>query len=169
MVSRKIALIGDFSTGKTSLIRRFVDNEFSDKYLSTIGVKISKKIIELDDIDVQGLIWDIEGGTPTKPLNQTYLRGLHGCIIASDITRIETINSLENYINIIKSISEDVPYIVVLNKYDKIDEEKAQKIYQELLEHLKLDDNMLYCTSAKSGLNVENVFNSLANSMVQRV
>jgi len=166
MISKKITLIGDFSTGKTSLIRRFVDNEFSDNYLSTIGVKISKKIIDVEDKKVQGLIWDIEGGTDTKPINQTYLRGVHGCIIVSDITRSETIEHLKNYINIIQSISKDIPYVLVLNKYDKIDEEKAKKIYTELLSSLAISEDRLYFTSAKSGMGVEMVFSILARLML---
>jgi len=166
MISKKITLIGDFSTGKTSLIRRFVDNEFSDKYLSTIGVKISKKVIDVDEQKVQGLIWDIEGGTETKPINQTYLRGMHGCIIASDITRQETVDNVENYINIIQSISKDIPFIVVLNKYDKIDEQKAQTVYFDLLLKLGISEERLYFTSAKSGMGVEMVFTTLAKLLI---
>jgi len=166
MISKKITLIGDFSTGKTSLIRRFVDNEFSDKYLSTIGVKISKKIIKTDSVDVQGLIWDIEGGTDTKPINQTYLRGLHGAIIVSDITRDETIENLKNYINIIQDISQDIPFIIVLNKYDKIDKQKAEKIYTDTISLLDISEDKIYCTSAKSGMGVEMVFTTLAKLLI---
>jgi len=167
MISKKITLIGDFSTGKTSLIRRFVDNEFSDKYLSTIGVKISKKVIDIEDTKVQGLIWDIEGGTDTKPINQTYLRGMHGCIIASDITREETMSNVKNYIKIIQDISKDVPFVVVLNKYDKVEEKDAQEVYVDLMVELNLTEDRLYFTSAKTGLGVDMVFTTLAKLLIQ--
>jgi len=118
MISKKIILIGDFSTGKTSLIRRFVDNQFSDTYLSTIGVKISRKNITLENETIQGLIWDIEGGTEKKPVNRTYIKGAHGCIIVADITRSDTIDNLSYYIDIIQNIVPSAPFVIVLNKAD---------------------------------------------------
>jgi len=169
MISKKITLIGDFSTGKTSLIRRFVDNEFSDRYLSTIGVKISKKIINIEDIVMQGLIWDIEGGTDIKPINQIYLKGMNGCIIASDITREETLSHIKDYIEIVHNISKDIPFVIVLNKYDKMDEKKAQKIYSDLVVELNLPNDRIYLTSAKTGFGVDMVFTTLAKLLIYKV
>jgi small GTP-binding protein len=165
MISKKITLIGDFSAGKTSLIRRFVDNQFSDKYLSTIGVKISKKEIPTNTNIIQGLIWDIEGGTPTKPINKTYLRGMHGCIIVADITREETINSIESYIQIANEIVPNVPLVVALNKSDKIDEAQV-KISLDNLQSKYENRYNIFDTSAKTGLNVENLFSALANNIL---
>ncbi|MEO1762587.1 MAG: GTP-binding protein, partial [Cyanobacteria bacterium J06629_18] len=77
-ISKKICLIGDFGVGKTSLIRRFVDRQFSDKYLSTVGVKISRKSVEVTDskqgknLNLQLLIWDIEGSTKFKGISASY-------------------------------------------------------------------------------------------------
>jgi small GTP-binding protein len=166
MVSKKLTLVGDFSTGKTSLIRRFVDNEFSDKYLTTIGVKISKKIIETSSISMQGLIWDIEGGTPTKPINKTYLRGMHGSIIVADITRGDTIEHIDDYINIINEIVPNTPIVIALNKSDKIDDKDAQDILKNL--QSKYQNGKIYLTSAKSGLNVEEIFSTLATDILNK-
>ena len=81
-LSKKIVLLGDFSVGKTSLIRRFVENAFDDRYLSTIGVKISRKPVEIFTADtpaiVQLLLWDIEGKTPVKSIPKSYLLGASG-------------------------------------------------------------------------------------------
>ena len=81
-ISKKICLVGDFSVGKTSLIRRFVDRQFSDQYLSTVCVKISKKLIDATSLKLpegdkfQLMVWDIEGRTDYKPIDVSYLRGL---------------------------------------------------------------------------------------------
>ena len=92
MISKKICMVGDFSVGKTSLIRRFVDRQFSDKYLSTVGVKISRKAVELeggegDKKTIQLLIWDIEGQTKFKAIAPSYLQGSKGVIIVADVSR----------------------------------------------------------------------------------
>jgi len=168
MVSKKIILIGDFSTGKTSLIRRFVDNQFSDTYLSTIGVKISRKIIPLEDETIQGLIWDIEGGTEKKPVNSTYVRGAHGCIIVADITRNDTIANLASYIEIVRDIAPSTPFILALNKADRLNEEARQKMYQVTLNFYKETASSLYLTSAKTGEGVDEIFKEIAQSMIDK-
>jgi small GTP-binding protein len=166
MISKKIILIGDFSTGKTSLIRRFVDNQFSDSYLSTIGVKISRKKIPLDHEVIQGLIWDIEGGTEKKPVNKTYLTGAHGCIIVSDTTREETIAHIASYIELVKSVSPNAPFVLALNKCDCINETERETLYQKVSQQYCSDTTDIYLTSAKSGEGVEEMFKALARKMV---
>ncbi len=168
MISKKIILIGDFSTGKTSLIRRFVDNQFSDAYLSTIGVKISQKNIVLGKETVRGLIWDIEGGTQSKPLNRTYVVGAHGCIIIADITREETISNIASYIETLQTISPGVPFILVLNKCDKVDEEKIRMIYQHTLKKYQSFVQDIHLVSAKSGEGVEKMFTVIARRMLNK-
>jgi small GTP-binding protein len=166
MISQKIVLIGDFSTGKTSLIRRFVDNQFDDKYLTTLGVKISKKIVSKLDTIVQCLIWDIEGGTTAKPLNTTYLRGMHGAIVVADITREETINHIDLYISAVHSISEKTPIVIALNKSDKVDLKESVEILEKLKDQYKNRYN-IFLTSAKSGLHVEDLFDVLVKDMIK--
>jgi small GTP-binding protein len=168
MISRKIILIGDFSTGKTSLIRRFVDNQFSDSYLSTIGVKISRKKIELADEVIQGLIWDIEGGTDRKPVNKTYLTGSHGCIIVADITRDKTIANIASYIEIVKDIASAAPFVLVLNKCDRVDKSEKEVLAQQVLEQYSHVAEKIYLTSAKSGEGVESMFHAIAYKMVAK-
>ncbi|SFV89891.1 Mll3243 protein [hydrothermal vent metagenome] len=167
MISKKIILVGDFSTGKTSLIRRFVDNQFSDAYLSTIGVKISRKEIDVDGIVVQGLIWDIEGGTETKPVTETYIMGAHGAILVADITRKETIESIATYIKIVNRVSPAVPVILVLNKSDKLSEADRQKVYGYAKESYSELGEHIYLTSAKSGEGVGRMFEAIARLMLK--
>jgi len=166
MIARKIILVGDFATGKTSLIRRFVDNQFSDTYLSTIGVKISKKIIPLTDETVQGLIWDIEGGTQNKPVNVTYFTGAHGAILVADITREETIAHLSDYLDMVRRRISNIPVVLVLNKCDKIDEALMRKTESQVLREFGSDADGLFLTSAKTGEGVEEMFYALAERML---
>jgi len=162
MISKKIVLVGDFSTGKTSLIRRFVDNQFSDTYLTTIGVKISKKKIPLKDDVMQALIWDIEGGTAQKPVNTTYLIGAHGCILVADSTRQDTIDHIDNYITIVNRTTPKAAFVLVLNKCDMLDEIQKETLLSEV--NLQYGDRVkhIYLTSAKTGEEVENMFMAIA-------
>ena len=166
-VCKKLVLIGDFATGKTSLIRRFVDNQFSDDYLTTIGVKISRKNIRTEATEVQALIWDIEGGISSKPLNNAYVAGAHGCIIVADITRSQTISNLKNYITLTQG-AVSIPVIIALNKSDLIASKEAEAIRENVAEDLDARGRV-YLSSAKSGLNVETLFRHLAELMTQKV
>ena len=166
MISRKIVLIGDFATGKTSLIRRFVDNQFSDTYLSTIGVKISKKIIQLDNTTLQGMIWDIEGGTETKPVNKTYLIGAHSAILVADGTRYETLEHIAMYRALLHKNNAKIPLVLVINKCDCLSDEarhamteKAKTMYGDGIKNI-------FLTSAKTGEGVEEMFLTIASEMV---
>jgi len=166
MVSRKIVLIGDFATGKTSLIRRFVDDQFSDTYLSTIGVKISKKLIDLPAERVQGIIWDIEGGTPTKPVNTTYFIGAHGCILVADITREETLENIGEYIRLVREKTATAPLVLVLNKCDMVNEEVQQEVLKEAEARYADRVGSFFLSSAKTGEGVEKMFYALAEKML---
>ncbi|CAN1212746.1 GTP-binding protein [Tumidithrix helvetica PCC 7403] len=166
-------MIGDFGVGKTSLIRRFVDRAFSDQYLSTVGVKISRKMIELSDnnqqdkVDLQVLIWDIEGSTKFKAIAPSYLQGSKGALIVADVTRPETIANLSQHIQLFLSINPKGYAIVALNKADLVEPEKLAK----LLEIYQFSDQSrvlaVKATSAKLGDGVDQIFHKLAYSMVQ--
>src|SRR5689334_21121323 len=111
IISKKICMIGDFSVGKTSLIRRFVDRQFSDQYLSTVGVKISRKTVECTlaeqqkQVNVQLLIWDLEGNTKFKTVTPTYLQGACGAVVVADVSRQVTLDHLAEYIQRLLSIN----------------------------------------------------------------
>ncbi|MGB3692132.1 MAG: Rab family GTPase [Spirulinaceae cyanobacterium] len=171
-ISKKICLIGDFSVGKTSLIRRFVDRQFSDQYLSTVGVKISRKAVQLTDkgssepIQVQLLIWDIEGQTKFKAIAPTYLQGAAGVIIVCDVTRPETIENVQGHIKLFESVNPKGVSLVAFNKTDLLEEEKREK----LLEENNLQDFpqviATYTTSAKTGKDVDKMFNTLSSNIL---
>ena len=170
-VSRKICLLGDFGVGKTSLIRRFVDRQFSDQYLSTVGVKISRKLVESTLAEAQQpsglqlLIWDIEGSTKFKAIASSYLQGAKGAIVVGDVTRQETLAHLTDHLQHFCSINPTGKVVIVLNKSDLIELEKLEK----LLLTFRFEDqrNVLgsYSSSAKTGENADAVFQLLGQHL----
>ena len=98
--STKICLIGDFAVGKTSLIRRFTESRFSDTYLSTIGVRVSRRVVQIADTPpttLTMLIWDTAGSEPFTTIVQSYYRGARGAALVCDLTRSDTAAALERY------------------------------------------------------------------------
>jgi small GTP-binding protein len=172
IISKKICLVGDFGVGKTSLIRRFVERQFSDQYLSTVGVKISKKTIELQvgeeqkDQNLQLMIWDLEGHTKFKAIAPSYLQGASGALVVGDVTRQETIDRIPEHINLFLSVNAKGFIILALNKSDLVDEEKLQKL-EQLLQSSKQERVLaIYQTSAKTGSNVDEIFQKLASRII---
>ncbi len=173
-ISKKICMIGDFGVGKTSLIRRFVDRQFSDDYLSTVGVKISRKIVDLtgvkqqEKLNLQLLIWDLEGHTKFKAIAPSYLQGSSGAIIVADVSRIETLERLPEHIKLFLSINPKSSFIIALNKSDLIDEEKLLKLIEIVQLQEGVDKvSVIYQTSAKTGLSVDEIFQKLAYKSIE--
>jgi small GTP-binding protein len=168
IISKKICLVGDFGVGKTSLIRRFVERQFSDQYLSTVGVKISKKTLDLQvgeeqkNQNLQLMIWDLEGHTKFKAIAPSYLQGASGALVVGDVTRQETIDRIPEHINLFFSVNAKGFIILALNKSDLVDEDKLQKLEQLLQSSQQERVLAIYQTSAKNGLNVDEIFQKLA-------
>lgn len=166
-ISKKICMVGDFGVGKTSLIRRFVDRQFSDQYLSTVGVKISRKLIE--SVNLQLLIWDLEGHTKFKGITPSYLQGASGAVVVADVSRIETIERLAEHIQLFLSINPKGSIVVALNKSDLIDEEKLAKVTQLVQEKHSEKIVEVYQTSAKTGSYVDEMFHNLGNKILEAI
>ncbi len=173
MISKKICLIGDFAVGKTSLIRYFVERQFSDQYLSTIGVKISRKVVEVSSQEstvtnkVQLVIWDLEGQTKFRSYSPSYLQGAHGAIIVADLNRQETIKHIQSHIASVASVNpRDIKLIVAFNKSDLVSEETLKQ--QFTLNQFQDFPQVIatYMTSAKNGNNVDRMFQQLAHIII---
>ena len=162
-ISQKICLVGAFGVGKTSLIRRFVDRQFSDQYLSTVGVKISRKLLSAQPnaSQVQLLIWDIEGSTKFKSIAPSYLQGAKGAILVGDLTRPETLEALGAHLQSFLAVNPAGRAVVALNKADIIKPELHQ---QSLKSYALTHSSVLatYLTSAKAGDNVDQLFYTFA-------
>ncbi|MBW4616421.1 MAG: GTP-binding protein [Desmonostoc vinosum HA7617-LM4] len=172
-ISKKICLVGDFGVGKTSLIRRFLDRQFSDEYLSTVGVKISRKLVELSFSnqqqaqEVQLIIWDIEGSHKFKTVAPSYLQGAKGAVIVGDVTRKETLDHLAEHIQNFLAINPQSYIIIALNKSDLIEAEYLDKFRQSYFSNEKNSVLATYLTSAKTGNNVDEIFQILAQSLIE--
>ena len=168
-IQKKICLLGDFSVGKTSLVRQFVEKTFSDEYLSTVGVKISKKSIELqqdhDEAKLNLLIWDLAGGDDYSKVTSGYLAGAAGILMVCDATRKSTIGMLEMYSNQLKKINKaDLPAVLLVNKIDLTDlREIKDEDIEAISEKLQITWHL---TSAKTGEGVETGFETLANLII---
>jgi small GTP-binding protein len=158
-------MLGSFSVGKTALVRQYVNSIFSDTYLSTVGVKISKKSISVKDQEVNLLLWDMEGQDNYSLVNMSYLRGAHGLLFVVDGTRGETLTvALKLRVESMKILGSAIPSIFIINKTDL---EPEWEITEKVLSSLEAKGVVIFKTSAKTGLNVEAIFTALAEQMIE--
>jgi small GTP-binding protein len=163
VVQRKVCLLGDFAVGKTSLVRRFVEGRFDDKYLSTIGVKISRKVVEQGEANCQLLIWDLVGGQDLERHTTSYLRGAAGALIVCDLTRPDTLPFLTYATDQLLTLNPRAAIVYLGNKVDLAAE---RKITDEQLSDLALRNHFRWLlTSARSGEQVEIAFHQLVDQM----
>ena len=162
MIAKKVCMVGPFAVGKTSLVRRFVESIFSDTYLTTIGVKISKKQMKTCEDQVQLMIWDIEGVDVFTELKPSYLRGAAGVLLVLDGTRPKSVEMAAELSEVLNKHLPGVPIIGLLNKSDLTYEWKLSESDLEAIEKLGIS---IIKTSAKTGHNVELAFETMVNKM----
>ncbi|MEN9518605.1 MAG: hypothetical protein RLZZ381_1193 [Cyanobacteriota bacterium] len=170
-ITQKICLLGDFNVGKTSLVRRFIEDKFSDRYLSTVGVKVSRKSLNVTT-DTQRhqlnlLIWDLEGNTKFKSITPNYLKGASGSIIVADLSRSDTLNNLTQHLELFFEVNPQGQATVALNKADLIPSEKLAKLVENYQFRNFPGVLGVYITSAKTGDRIEQMFQELANVLVR--
>ncbi|MBQ0734902.1 Rab family GTPase [Aquimarina celericrescens] len=161
-LSKKVVLLGHFGVGKTSLFRRFIDNEFSEEYKVTLGVQIKKKVIQLPDgRELSMIIWDTEGHSNTvEDTRKSYLLGSHAFIYVFDLTREDTYKNLNSDLDYLKNNYNKVVTKVIGNKLDLVNENEASKRLEE--QRILFD----CLTSAKTNENVQDFFTDLAVEMI---
>ena len=160
-VQKKVCLLGDFAVGKTSLVRRFVEGRFDDKYLSTIGVKISRRVLQRRHGTLNLLLWDLAGSDEFSDTASNYLRGAAGALIVCDLTRRETLAAFERYAGQLRVLNKAAAIVFVGNKVDLVEQRAIHD------EDLRGACATLGCphllTSAKTGAQVEAAFELLAD------
>ena len=160
MVSKKVILTGSFGVGKTSLFNRFIYHQFSDKYLTTLGVKVNKKTIEIDDVEVSLLLWDIAGEVSQDKVPASYFLGASGIIYVVDLSRPSTFVNMVSDLKFLEEILPKGIIKVVANKRDLVTDEQIAQIAHAI----KRPWDAL--TSAKTGENVEEVFYDMGKSLL---
>lgn len=165
ILQKKVSLLGDFSTGKTSLVRRFVYNLFDEKYISTIGVNISRKIVELSDFQqIRLLIWDMSGNERFDGARVDYLRGTSGALLVCDLARQDTLEKMAYFKNRLFEICSPIPVILIGNKSDLV--KNDCETIRQLKEMADQNDVSYRITSAKTGEGVDETFTILAKNLI---
>ena len=159
MLKKKICMLGSFAVGKTSLVQRFVSNTFSDKYLTTIGVKVEQKTLSLDGKEMTLVLWDMHGDDSYQRVKSSYLRGASGYFLVADGTRAETIEKALELRRKFSNELDNLPFLMLLNKADLLDEWCEEALDDDFFKFIEVD---VIRTSAKSGEGVENAFERLA-------
>jgi small GTP-binding protein len=154
MIQKKICMVGLYGTGKTSLVQRFVHSMFSERYLSTVGVKIDRKPIQVDGADLTLVLWDLAGRDGHEDITTSYLRGSHAVLYVADGTRRETCDQLPELRALVREAAGEVPEVLALNKSD-LKEAWALAAGDEQALSQAFD---LVRTSAKLGDGVEEIF-----------
>ncbi|SFN11278.1 Rab family GTPase [Dokdonella immobilis] len=161
-MARKICMLGDFGVGKTSLVSRYVRNTFSDRYLTTVGVKVDSKEVIRDGRDpLKLVVWDIAGKSALDALNMSYLRGASGLLLVADGTREQTLRTAIDLLLQSRSLLSGAQAVLLVNKLDLVERwEVAPSTLVELRKTLPVIE-----TSALSGDGVDQAFVELARSL----
>jgi small GTP-binding protein len=168
-ILKKVVLLGDGGVGKTSLVARYVVNKFDDKYIATIGTKVSRKDIQIVKpnliINLRMMIWDILGQKEYSKIRSASLSGAQGLILVGDLSRPETIRSLESFwMKEVNAIVGRIPTIIVGNKVDlTASNSMAGTILESMGQRLGVP---MLLTSAKTGDNVESIFSTLGELLI---
>ncbi|MFB3829291.1 MAG: Rab family GTPase [Bryobacteraceae bacterium] len=162
MIQKKICMLGAYGVGKTSLVRRFVESIFDERYHTTVGVKIDKKLLDVDGTSVMLMIWDLAGEDEVEQVRMSHLRGAAGYILVVDGCRLSTLSLALALKERVVSVCGHLPFVLALNKADLRDE---WQVTPE--DPLAGDPTDVFVTSAKTGASVQQMFETLAAKMLK--
>ena len=159
---RKVCLLGDGGVGKTSLVRRYVDDVFNDKYIVSFGTKVSKKVLNIGDVELTLMIWDVLGQRSEDSLHAAYYRGSNGAMLVGDLSRQDTMEHLQKWRNDLLAVEGNARTVIVGNKAD-LEMGVSPSWLASLSKQLGSD---VYRTSAKTGEGVERAFAELGKRLL---
>ena len=168
MLSKKVCLLGDFAVGKTNLVRRFVYNLFTDRYISASGVKVSCKTVVIphahQPVELTMMLWDLAASEEFSRVQASYLRGAAGAVLVCDLTRPQTLDSLRSYADNLLEANPGAQLVLAANKRDLVD---RRQLTPEQIETVAASLKAAhYLTSAKTGEEVESLFRHLGRLLV---
>jgi small GTP-binding protein len=166
MIKKKVCMLGAFAVGKTSLVQQYVNSIFSEKYHTTIGVKIDQKLVNVGDKSVNLLLWDIHGEDNFQKVKSSYLLGASGYFVVVDGTRRNTIEVGLQLQKMAEKVVKDVPFLVLINKVDLLKQD--WEVTDEDIEILKDMGMEVLVTSAKDNIGVEESFVRLTELMLNK-
>jgi hypothetical protein len=162
-IKKKVCMLGAYAVGKTSLVRRFAYSIFSEKYHSTLGVKVDKKNVNVAGQEVELLLWDIAGEDDRFSVPMSYLKGSAGYLLVIDGTRRTTLGKALDLQERTQQSLGDIPFIVVINKTDLSHD---WEILDSDISKLSGRDWTVLESSAKFGTGVEAAFSELAHRVM---
>ena len=171
-IMAKAVLVGDKSVGKTSLIRRYVLDQFDDRYLLTLGAKVTKKVVDVhvpernEHAILEMHVWDIMGQTGFRELaKEAYFHGSRGILAVADVTRKATLDSIDEWVRSVQDVTGPVPLVLLANKKDLT--AQAVVTQSDIARKAESLGCPFFLTSAKTGENVEAAFQRLATHVVR--
>lgn len=167
MIDIKLILLGDISVGKSSIIGRYIDNSFSDDYQCTLQVEMKTKIIDIDlDTRVKINIWDTVGQEKFRNLTKQYYRNCQGAIIAFDLTRKDSFDGVQKWIDDLEDYNANIPILIVGNKSDLI---KEREVNNDDIEMFVKNKYKYYDVSAKNGSNISLAFDKIRREIIEDI
>lgn len=160
MNKHKVVMLGMWGVGKTSLVQRFVKSIYDDRYHTTLGVKVDKKVVDIDTEQITLLLWDIAGAEDEFLVPLHYLHGASGYLIVIDGTRKASLECALQLVNRVKQNIGPLPYIPIVNKCDLTWEISVEDVSQCLG-----TEQEIFVSSAKTGEQVEEAFLTLAKAL----
>ena len=158
-ILQRILLIGDSGVGKTSILEKYINNNFPENYKASKGMDYKTKIITFEDGNIiKFQIWDTSGHERFLSITKTYYKAANGFILIYDVNKEDSFINLNNWIEDIKKENKEAPIIIVANK---IDDEGHRTTKNKWGKFWKKRELLFYECSAKSGVNVENIFNEI--------
>jgi small GTP-binding protein len=166
----KVVMLGDFAVGKTSLINRYVNNIFDERYLTTLGARISKKDVRVESgsgaRNVSLILWDLSGNDGLHSVLPQYLKGAAGAIVVADVTRPETFRSVARHIGLFEGHNPGGSVVAGCNKMDLIEASRRDALRHAFGQSSVVPPDRLFYTSAKDATEVEAMFLALARILV---
>jgi len=163
----KVILAGDGGVGKTTLLYRYVEDRFMNETKMTLGVDFMVKELIIKNYQVMLQIWDFGGQDHFRHLLHRYVLGARGAVLMFDLTRITTLESTEEWVNICRTYDQDLPIIYLGTKYDL---QELIMVDNDLALNMKEKFNFIdyIKTSSKTGRNIEDAFEQLTLSILKR-
>jgi len=161
----KLLIIGDSGVGKSSLLVRFADNQFTGNYITTIGVDFKIRTIEINGERVKLQIWDTAGQERFRTITSTYYRGTHGVIVVYDVSSGESFANVKRWLHEIDANCDVVNRILVGNKND--DPDRKVVLTEDARRFADQMGIQLFETSAKDNINVEEMFRSITTLVLK--
>jgi len=162
-----VLIIGNGAVGKSSMIQRYCRGTFTKNYKKTIGVDFLEKQLRVHGEDVRLMLWDTAGQEEFDALTRSYYRGAQACVVAFSTTDRESLLAVRKWRGKVEDECGDIPMVLVQNKIDlisqaEVNSQEAERLAQEA--RMKL-----YRTSVKEDLNVDLVFQHLAENYVKKI